>query len=114
MSAAMWKKEDGPGPQSTLAVTTYAEAMNKFTKSATAFMEHVHLLTEARDAYQQAMTASAALRNTLDAGDETLRSLILQLEQVVSTHLGEPSLEHKSHDAAKSESSKAIKEITAA
>jgi hypothetical protein len=86
----MWKKEDGVGPQPTLTVTMYTEAMNKFTKSATAFMEQVHLLTEARDAYEEAITASTALRNSLDAGDQTLRSLITKLEQVVSTHFGEP------------------------
>ena len=86
----MWKKEEGVGPQPTLTVTTYVEAMNKFTKSASAFMEQVHLLTEARDAYEVAMTASTALRNSLDANDQTLRSLITQLEQVVNTHFGEP------------------------
>ena len=85
----MWKKEEGVGPQPTLTVTTYVEAMNKFTKSASAFMEQVHLLTEARDAYEVAMTASTALRNSLDANDQTLRSLITQLEQVVNTHFGE-------------------------
>ena len=114
MNDAISKQNDSAATQPMPTWATYAEAMNRFSRSARAFMEHVHLLTEARDAYQQAMTASAALRNTLDAGDETLRSLILQLEQVVSTHLGEPSLEHKSNDAAKSESSRAIKEITAA
>jgi len=41
MSAAMWKKEDGVGPQPIPTVTIYTEAMNKFTKSATAFMEQV-------------------------------------------------------------------------
>ena len=83
----MWKKEDVAGAQPTL--TMYTEAMNKFTKSASAFMEQVHLLTEARDAYEEAMTASTALRNSLDANDQTLRSLITQLEQVVNTHFGE-------------------------
>jgi hypothetical protein len=90
MSAAIWKKEDGMGSQPPPTVTMYTEAMNKFTKSATAFMDQVHLLTEARDAYQEAIAASTALRNSLDAGDETLRSLMNQLEQVVNAHLGDP------------------------
>jgi len=82
------------GSQPPPTVTMYTEAMNKFTKSATAFMDQVHLLTEARDAYQEAIAASTALRNSLDAGDETLRSLMNQLEQVVNAHLGEP-LDHR-------------------
>jgi hypothetical protein len=106
MSAAMWKKEDGVGPQSTPTVTVYTEAMNKFTKSATAFMEQVHLLTEARYAYQEAMAASTALRNSLDAGDETLRSLMAQLEQVVNNHLGEPVQDRKKPEQVKAESTR--------
>ena len=42
------KSENGADPQSTPAVTVYTEAMNKFTTSATAYMEQVQLLTEAR------------------------------------------------------------------
>ena len=99
----MWKKDEGVGPQPTLTVTMYTEAMNKFTKSATAFMEQVHLLTEARDAYEEAMTASTALRNSLDAGDQTLRSLMTQLEQVVNTHFGEPVLDKKKPEPMKVE-----------
>ena len=103
MSAAMWKRDDGVGPQPTLTVTMYTEAMNKFTKSATAFMEQVHLLTEARDAYEEAMATSAALRNSLDAGDETLQSLMTQLEQVVNAHLGEPVPDKKKPEPMKVE-----------
>jgi hypothetical protein len=98
----MWKKDDGVGPQPTLTVTMYTEAMNKFTKSATAFMEQVHLLTEARDAYLEAMTASTALRNSLDAGDQILRSLMTQLEQVVNDHLDESTLDRKKPELLKS------------
>jgi hypothetical protein len=54
---AMLKKEDALGLQSTPTLATYTEAMDKFTKSATAFMQHVHLLTDARDAYQEAVSA---------------------------------------------------------
>ena len=87
MSEPTWKREDGTQPIPSWA--TYAEAMNEFTKSATAFMEHVHLLTEARTAYQEAMSVGTELRNRLDAGDRTLRGLMLQLEQVVSAHMSE-------------------------
>jgi hypothetical protein len=84
----MWKKENDMGTQPTPTMATYSEAMDKFTKSATAFMEHVHHLTQARDAYQEAMTASTTIRNSLDAGDQALRSLMLQLEQAINVHLG--------------------------
>jgi hypothetical protein len=93
---AAWKKDNLPTTQPTMA--TYTDAMNQFTKAATAFMEHVHLLTEARDAYQSAMAASTALRNSLETGDQALRSLMIQMEQVVSAHLGEPALDKKKQE----------------
>ena len=86
-------------PTPTLAM--YTEAVNKFTRSASAFMQHVHLLTEARDAYREAMTASTMLRRSLDAGDQTLRSLMTQLEQVVNEHFGEPALDKKKPELVK-------------
>jgi hypothetical protein len=92
----MWKKESDVDTQPTPTMATYSEAMDKFTKSATAFMEHVHHLTQARDAYQEAMTASAAIRQSLDAGDQAaLRSLMLQLEQAINVHLGKPPVDKK-------------------
>ena len=103
MSEAMWKKENGVSTQPAPSMATYTDAMNKFTQAATAFMDHVHLLTEARDAYQTAITASTSLRTSLDAGDQTLRSLMTQMEQVVNAHLGEAILERKKPEALKVE-----------
>ena len=97
------RRENGVSTPATPSMATYSDAMNKFTKSATAFMEHVHLLTEARDAYQTAIAASASVRNSLDAGDQALRSLMTQMEQVVNAHLGEASLERKKPEALKVE-----------
>src|ERR1700736_899170 len=113
MSEAMWRKETGVStpPKPTMAM--YTDAMNKFTKSATAFMEHVHLLTEARDAYQTAISASTALRKSLDAGDQALRSLMSQLEQVVSTHMGEPVPDRKRPKLVKAEPIRTNGESTA-
>ena len=105
MNGAMWKREDGVGAQLTPIWAMYAEAMNRFTKSATAFMGHVHLLTEARDAYLEAMTASTALRKSLDAGDQTLRSLRAQLAQVANEHLDQSTLDRKKPELLKSTSS---------
>src|SRR5712664_52036 len=112
MSEVMWKKEDGMGTQPVPTLAMYAEAMNNFSRSATAFMEHVHLLTEARTRYHEAMAVGTALRNRLDAGDQTLRSLMAQLEQVVNDHLGEPVLDKKKPEVVKAESTRANNEGT--
>jgi hypothetical protein len=106
----MWKKENDVGTQPTPTMATYSEAMDKFTKSATAFMEHVHHLTQARDAYQEAMTVSTAIRNSLDAGDQALRSLLLQLEQAVNINLGKPPLDKKRPEPVKAEAARAESE----
>jgi hypothetical protein len=106
MSEAMWKKESGVMTQPTPSMATYTEAMNKFTKAATEFMEHVHLLNEARDAYQTAMMNSTALRKSLEAGDQALQSLMTQMEQVVNAHLGESGFERKGPEAFKPEALK--------
>ncbi len=90
-----WKKADAMSSQPTPTMA--------ITKSATAFMEHVHLLNEARDAYQEAVSASSTIRRSLDASDQALRSLMTQLEQVVNDHLGEPALERKKLELVKAE-----------
>ena len=110
----MWKKENDVGTQPTPTMATYSEAMDKFTKSATAFMEHVHHLTQARDAYQEAMTVSTAIRNSLDAGDQALRSLLLQLEQAVNFNLGKPPLDKKRPEPVRAETARADGESTGA
>jgi hypothetical protein len=111
MSEPMWKRDDiGTQPMPSWAM--YTEAMNKFSRSATAFMERVHLLTEARTAYEEAMSVSTELRNRLDAGDKTLRGLMTQLEQVVSAHLGETSLGGKKPVLVKGEDTKTSDEAT--
>ena len=108
------RRDNSVSTPATPSMATYTDAMNKFTKSATAFMEHVHLLTEARDAYQMAIAASASLRNSLDAGDQALRSLMTQMEQVVNAHLGEASLERKKPEALKVEAIRTNSDSTTA
>jgi hypothetical protein len=110
MSESMWKKDESTQPMPSWAM--YTEAMNKFSRSATAFMEHVHLLTEARTAYQEAVSVGTELRNRLDAGDRTLRGLMTQLEQVVSAHIGETPLDIKKPELVKGENTRARDQAT--
>jgi hypothetical protein len=88
-------------PPPTMA--TYNEAVNELTKNATAFIEQLPLLAKARDAYEQAMRASAEQRKVLDAGDENLRSFMTQLEEVVNVHVGKPVPDKKKPEPVKVE-----------
>jgi ABC-type transporter Mla subunit MlaD len=95
-------------------MTTYIDAVEDFRKSATAFMQHVDLLAQARDAYQQALTASAELRTVLDAGDESLRTLMTQLEQALNLHMAtKPVLDRKKPEPIKVDTIKTNGESTA-
>jgi hypothetical protein len=64
-------------------MTAYKEAVQEFSNSATHFLEHLSLLSKARDAYQRAMLVSTELRNTLDAGDEAMRILMAQMQGLI-------------------------------
>lgn len=84
-------------------MATYTDAVEEFRESATAFIQHLNLLAQAREAYQQAMTASAELRTVLDAGDENLRTLMMQLEQALDLHTGRPVVDKKKPEPVKVE-----------
>ena len=101
----MWKK-DVPEVRPAHNWDTYTEAMNNFEQPARAFIEHVHLLTEARIAYEKAMAVSSELRTRLDEGDQTLRSLMAQLERVVNNHLTQPSLDNRGPELVKGDARK--------
>ncbi len=111
----MWKKEIDMGAQRVPeTMTMYREAVDEFSKNATEFLEHIPLLTKARDAFQRAMTVSAELRNILDTGDETLQTLMAQLEQAVNSQLGTPASDKKKPEAVRVESINARRENTEA
>jgi hypothetical protein len=95
--------EDHNQPLPSPTMQTYTEAVIEFTKNATAFIEHLPLLTKARAAYEEAMKASAEMRRVLDAGDENLRTLISQLEQGVNLHGMKPAPDKKNPESAKVE-----------
>ena len=74
-------------PSTPVSMAAYTEAVNEFTRNATAFIEHVPLLTNARNAYDQAMKASAEVRKVLDKGEEDLRALMNHLLQVLNSNV---------------------------
>jgi exonuclease VII small subunit len=88
-------------------VAAYEEAMKEFAMSAAEFLTHVALLTKARESYQRAMAVSTRLRETLDSGDETLRSLRAQLEQVLAVQPGKDASDKNETEALKVETIKA-------
>jgi hypothetical protein len=108
------KRDSAVGPQRILAedhdpssssptMTTYTEALNEFTRNATAFIEQLPLLTKARDSYEQAMRAGAELRKILDTGQENLQTLMTQLEQAVNVHGVKSAIDRKKPEPAKVE-----------
>ena len=104
----MWKQENNNdvGPQRmTGTLTAYTEAVKEFSENATEFLEHISLFTKAWDAYQRAIAVSTQLRNTLDTGDETLRTLMAQMEQVIA-RVGKAASDTKKTEAVKVETSK--------
>lgn len=74
-------------PSTPISMAAYTEAVTEFTRNATAFIEHVPLLTKARDEYDNAMKASAEVRKVLDKGEEDLRALMNHLVQVLNSNL---------------------------
>ena len=73
----------------------------RVSRHATEFLAYMPLLTKARDAYQRAMAVSAEVRSMLDTGDGTLRTLMAQLEDAVSFHLGKTATGKKTPESVK-------------
>jgi hypothetical protein len=97
-------------PSTSPTMTTYTEAVKEFTTNATAFIEHLPLLTKARTAYEVAMRASTEMRKVLDSSDENLRTLMTQLEQQVNPRELKSATDKKPPGPAKVEGMKAIEE----
>jgi len=98
----MWKENTDVSTEPTPnTLATYKEALLEFTENAQKFIECIPLLTKSRDAYQQAMRASTELRSGLDAGDESLLTLMSHLEQAVKVHLEEAAPDRKKPEPVK-------------
>jgi len=73
------------------AMDTYVVAVQKFQECAAASMEN---LAKAREAYQEALKASAEIRRILTSQDDSLNSVMIKLQQTVTLHLvhkGDPA-----------------------
>ena len=106
----MWIKENNNNvdpPSTPDMVETYEVALKEFASSAAEFLEHMALLTKARDSYERAMAVSTRLRQTLDVGDELLRTLMARIEAAVDVHSGKDASDKKKPEASKVETIKA-------
>jgi exonuclease VII small subunit len=104
---SMMENNDGGPLGKTETLAAYEEAMKEFATSAAEFLEHIALLTKARDAYLRAMAVSTRLRDTLDRGDEILRTLMAQVEQAVNVQPGKDASDKKKLETVKVETIKA-------
>jgi len=102
--------EGSDQPMTSPTMNTYTEAVKEFTANATAFIEHLPLLTKARAAYEEAMRASTEMRKVLDASDENLRTLMTQLEQQVNPREPKPAIDKKPPEPTKIERMKTTDE----
>jgi exonuclease VII small subunit len=82
-------------------MATYIEASDEFGKSANDLLQHINLLPQALNAYRQAMTASAELRKVLDSRDESLQTLMKQLEEAVNSPFNKAILDEKKPEGTK-------------
>lgn len=105
----MWKNQNNDvAPQRMSdALVAYEEAVREFSATATEFLEHIPLLTKARDAYQRAIAVSTQLRGILDRGDETLHNFMDQMQRAVNIQLDNAVSDEKKPEAVKEELTKA-------
>lgn len=102
------KAADSNLPLPAPGMNTYTEAVKDFTNKATAFIEQLPLLAQARGAYEEAMRASAEMRKVLDTSDENLRALMTQLEEKINFQELKSTVNKKPSETAKVEKSKGI------
>lgn len=97
------KDNDFGAEQVPVAMAAYRESVDEFARRATEFLEHIPTLTKAREAYERAITVSSELRNMLDKGDETLKALMVQLEQAIGNPAARSGSDKKRPELAKVE-----------
>src|ERR1700758_1854002 len=106
-----FKKENEVGaPRLPGSMKTYSQAVDEFSKHTSEFLACIPLLIKAREAYQRAMDVSAEVRSMLDAGDETLRTLMGQVQDAVNVHLAKTPSDKKKPEGVKAGSTLAKNE----
>lgn len=83
------------------SLSAYASAAEMFRSCAAQFIQHLHHLVQARNAFQQAITASAELRAKLDVKDDGLRTLMTQMENALDVPPRRPSPDEQEADTVK-------------
>jgi DNA repair exonuclease SbcCD ATPase subunit len=68
------------------AMDTYSEAVEKFKEYSTAAMDN---LVKARQAYEEASRASDEIRKSLLSRDESIKSVMTQLQEIAGEHLAD-------------------------
>jgi hypothetical protein len=106
------KENEGSAQRLPGSMKTYSQAVDEFSKHTSEFLASIPLLIKAREAYQRAMSVSAEVRSMLDAGDETLRTLMAQVEDAVALHLVKPPSDKKKPESIKVEASPAKNETS--
>lgn len=105
------KKQNEVGTQRLPgSMKTYSQAVDEFSKHTSEFLASIPLLIKAREAYQRAMSVSAEVRSMLDAGDETLRTLMAQVEDAVAVHLVKAPSDKKKPESVKVEAGPTMNE----
>jgi exonuclease VII small subunit len=109
MEMTMKDSENGNGGfvGTTETVAAYEAAMKEFAMSSAEFLTHTALLTKARESYQRAMAVSSRLREALDSGDQTLRTLLAQVEQALAVQPGKDASDRNKSEALNVETIKA-------
>jgi hypothetical protein len=74
-----------------------------FRSFAARFIQHLHHLIQAREAFQRAITASVELRVKLDANDYGLRTLMTQMENELEVLPRKPSPDAPDADTVRQE-----------
>jgi hypothetical protein len=96
-------KEDTIVQLGLVTVTTYNEMVEEFARNAEVLAEQGPLLKKTREAYQQATDMSAELRSSLEAGDESLRLAMADLERAFDLRSVQPTSEDKGEKQGKIE-----------
>jgi hypothetical protein len=101
----MWRRDDATvsAQPARATMAKYGEAVDEFSRNATALIEQIASIAKARESYEEALRASAELRSVLDRGDETLRTLMDKLERAVNTHVAKPAPDKKKPEAVRLE-----------